>query len=163
MNLVDAEQLANKLITEWLHPSWKFAWTRSHESLGDCFIDLENGLYLIRLSRPFTLANSREVTEETIRHEIAHALTYDRADSRTHGAAWQANAVRVGARPEACADDAVTPPFKWQAVCPSCEKFNGRRRWTKDMDGDLACQQCCTLHGDGGWDARFVFTYKKMW
>lgn len=167
MIIAEAEELARKLMAEWLHPVWKFGWSRSQTKIGECILDLVTPRYLIRLSRPFTLVNPREVVEETIRHEIAHALTYrDRAlrgDRASHGPEWQANAIRVGARPEAYAGEEVTePPRKWQATCPACGRVNGRHRWTPDMEGERACGVCCREHNDGEWDKRFVFVYSKI-
>src|SRR5688500_16084827 len=101
MDLADAQNLANKLIGQWLHPVWSFAWTRSVTIHGECqtFGDGGAPVYEIRLSKPLTLANPPEVVQDTILHEIAHAL--DRHGTG-HGPKWRELARRVGATPQPC-------------------------------------------------------------
>lgn len=164
MNLRDAEDLARKLMAEWLHPSWTFHWNNSTRAHGECrTFDRDGcGLYRIYLSRRFTAINPREVVEDTIRHEIAHALT---TGSYGHSDEWKANAVRVGARPEECAGpESVNVPHKWLASCGNCGKKYGAFRRTRDMaDGDRACTPCCHTHSGGEWDQRFALTFIKQW
>lgn len=80
---------------------------------------------VIRLSRPFVELNEVPLIVEAVRHEIAHALT----PGHRHDAVWKEMAVRVGARPVSCARDAVLPPGRWVAQCPSCKRvyFKYRR------------------------------------
>lgn len=164
MNLQDAEDLARKLIAEWLHPTWTFHWNGSKTCHGECqvFDGKGNGSYKIFLSRLYTKVNPREVVEDTIRHEIAHALT---VNSYGHSAEWKANAIRLGARPEECAgSEAVGIGYKWLAACGNCGKKYGAHRRTKDMaDGDRACAPCCHAHSGGEWDERFALTFIKQW
>lgn len=163
MDLQDAEDLARKLMTEWLHPSWTFHWNNSRTSHGQCQVfDAKGcGVYRIFLSRVFTRLNTRETVEDTIRHEIAHALTIR---SYGHGDEWKANAIRVGAAPEECAGPgSIGPGYKWLAACPACGKKYGAHRRTKSMaNGDSACAPCCRTHTNGEWDTRFALTFIKQ-
>jgi predicted SprT family Zn-dependent metalloprotease len=166
VNLQDAEDLARKLMAEWLHPTWTFHWDNSKTRHGSCqvFDSKGRGSYKIFLSRPYTEINPREVVEDTIRHEIAHALTIR---SYGHSDEWKANAVRVGARPEECAsaeNGAVGLGYKWIATCPACGEKSGARRRSKSMaNGDNACAPCCRAHNGGEWDERFQLIYIQQW
>lgn len=159
MNLHDAADLARKLIHEWLGPQWTFTWSRSRTVLGDC----SHLTRTIRLSAHYTALNSRERVENTIRHEIAHALG-PREDG--HGPNWKHNARRVGAVPVRCASkvdmDLVRPTAKYEATCPQCKQIYKRHRWTAAMGKQPACSLCCKKYNWGRWDARFVLAYRQM-
>ena len=59
----------------------------------------------ITLSRHLATINSDEETEDTVLHEIAHALAWvEHGEDCGHDDRWKAIAVRVGARPERTVD-----------------------------------------------------------
>lgn len=67
------------------------------------------------------LANARDKnhTEDTILHEIAHALAGHEAG---HGQEWKDICRQIGARPERCFSVSEIPPekrYKWIAQCPA--------------------------------------------
>lgn len=65
----------------------------------------------ISLSRTLCELNSDEEVTDTILHEIAHALAYERHGKNCkHDKRWQKICIEIGARPEACFDDAVVQP-----------------------------------------------------
>jgi len=56
---------------------------------------------IISLSRHHLSNNPREVIEDTIRHEIAHAIAYHCYKDIGHGKNWRAIAKKIGATPKA--------------------------------------------------------------
>ncbi len=91
------EQLAFRLMKQFRLPEeyWEFRWNRSRRCLGLCvypWLDLSNVLRRkgrIELSLPFCCINTIPDIEDTIRHEIAHALTGPLIGD-SHGAPWVA-------------------------------------------------------------------------
>lgn len=75
---------------------WKLRFNKRRSSLGLCSAT-DRTIYL----STYYLGRVSEVeTLDTIRHEIAHALDYDRHGSSSHGPRWKAIAVEVGAKPQ---------------------------------------------------------------
>lgn len=121
MLLLSAEVLANELLEEFglKEMGWAFKWDSAKERSGCCWY----GKKLITLSSHYVLIRDFDLTEDTIRHEIAHAMAYLFDGHRGHGEAWKRWAVRCGAKPERCFDDA-TLPKAYQAVCAKCGPLN---------------------------------------
>jgi predicted SprT family Zn-dependent metalloprotease len=97
--LAKAEALAEELLAQHLPHmcglgKWTFSWNTRVRALGVCKYNIEE----IQLSKQWTLATPWEEVDDTIRHEIAHAIAGYRA---AHGEEWKRAAVLVGARPEA--------------------------------------------------------------
>jgi predicted SprT family Zn-dependent metalloprotease len=168
MDLADARELAEKLISEWLHPVWTFAWTRSVTVHGECVVwDEEgNGVYQIRLSKPLTQVNPPRVVEDTIRHEIAHALNTHGAG---HGPEWRELARRVGANPKPCGgaeDGAIGIPHKWIVECPQCGPVLRQHRLARDLremleNRQAVCKRCCATLAAGEDDSPYVLTLRQ--
>ena len=96
MNLKTAEVVANKLMKEFNVPKgWTFRFNNRKRSLGLCCYTTKT----VELSRDFVRLNERSEIEDTIRHEIAHALV---GPGHGHDAVWKRMAVRCGANPRAC-------------------------------------------------------------
>jgi predicted SprT family Zn-dependent metalloprotease len=152
VDLVDAETMAQRLITEHLDARWTFGWDNAKTRLGAC----HHRNHTITLSKHFTALNNEDETRDTVLHEIAHALT----PGANHGPAWRAAAVRIGARPLARADgrSLVKPTPTWVAECPRCAATLWRyRRATTPV----ACARCCNRHNGGRFDRRFVLTWAR--
>jgi len=77
---------------------------------------------LISFSRPYIRLNGLAGMADTVLHEVAHALT---PKDRGHGPAWRATARKIGAKPERCNGDAVSPAGKYVADC-SCGNEHAR-------------------------------------
>lgn len=73
--------------------------------------------------------------EDTIRHEIAHALV---GPGHGHDGFWKRMAENCGATPEACAsiDEDHLPEPLWRGTCQRCgyvfTRHRLKRRWRKD-------------------------------
>ncbi len=93
----------------------------------------------ISLSRSLCELNSDEEVTDTILHEIAHALAYERhGENCAHDKRWKEICIEIGARPEACFDDSiVTPEAPWLLVHKTTnEVFHSyhkkpRRKWSQ--------------------------------
>lgn len=125
MNPLDARHLALTLMAEHGLHDWRFEFDHARRRFGCCKYRSK----IISLSRPLTLLNDVTQVNDTILHEIAHALT----PGNGHGAKWRAACVRVGARPQRCyAETEVTAPPRRPAAyrygCRPCAWWVERRR-----------------------------------
>jgi len=131
MELNAAEQLARRLMKQLLpDPKWTFRFDRAKQRFGQC--DYVN--HVISLSHRLTLINDEAQVEDTIRHEIAHALAGPKAG---HKQAWKEMAVLCGARPHRCAESSAKTlprnkrlPVKFMLRCKRCGLMFVRKRHT---------------------------------
>ena len=132
MNDVDILSLAGSLMSE--HDElehWNVRLSgRMKTAAGMC--DYNNNT--ISLSTAILSLWSQELVEDTILHEIAHALTPEAG----HGHEWKAMCRQLGAKPERCFDgkDVPMPKPKWVGVCPNGHAVPAHRR-TKS-----SCSRC---------------------
>ncbi|MEM1055782.1 MAG: SprT-like domain-containing protein [Bacteroidota bacterium] len=117
---------------------WTFGFDRAKRRLGVCRIRQKQ----ITLSAVLTPALSVEDVEDTIRHEIAHAIDAERRGRSCHDATWKALARACGASPERTfsgdlPDDSDSAPYR--AECPSCGRLSGVHRQPVRA---LRCRAC---------------------
>jgi hypothetical protein len=158
MLLDDAQALAELHMEAHglLQQGWTFRFDKATRRFGQARVHHEPGrgrLMEISLSRPLTLLNAEAQVENTILHEVAHALAGMKAG---HGPKWKACALRVGATPKACYDareDDIKVPYRWEAVCPACRvvRIHALRPFR-------TARSCGACH-PGGWDLKF----KLLW
>src|SRR5262245_49089081 len=97
--MVRVTGMATKLLEEYelAEKGWTFTLDTAKSRIGQCrYSDKEIGFSLSYLK----LTPIEEI-EETLRHEIAHALC---GPGEGHGAKWKAMAIQVGAKPQSCDD-----------------------------------------------------------
>lgn len=131
MNARDAESLALDLMAEFglTDDGWSFRFDAAKIRFGVCRRKRNRytGEYVLQeitLSRALTLANDAATVEETLRHEIAHALAPVNA---AHGPAWVDACKLTGATPVRCYGDDVKPARgMWIFRCEGCG-IEGRR------------------------------------
>lgn len=119
---------------------------------------------IIELSTKYTLANydNIAVIEDTIRHEIAHAIAYILfgEKARGHGRYWKHVAVEVGAKPSRCkTEDQIISVTKKRDVvykCPSPDCDN-EISFTRKVSKKRACKSCCDKHNNGRFDPKYIF------
>lgn len=155
MELQAAQQLAIDLMKQFgIASTWRFEFDNAKTRFGCC----HKHQFLITLSRELVLRNEQPEVEDTIRHEIAHALvktpsTYTfgrrgRAKRDIHGADWKAMCKITGAKPERCYthEDVETVEGDWQAICAGCGKKHTMHRRPKR---ELFCsaKYCKAKHG----------------
>ena len=144
MELAAARSLAETLMRKHGLPrAWSFGFDRSKVRFGKC----DYRRKLISLSSHLVALNDQPNVEETILHEIAHALAPPRAG---HGPAWRTVALSIGCTGTRCYGDEVQRPKpKYQGKCRSCGRVIFRHRRTA-----IACGKCTRV-----FDPRFAFLW----
>lgn len=117
------DELGRELIGESLRErGWTFGFDRARTRLGVC----RPATQQITLSAHLTRTLPDADVEDTVRHEIAHALDHElhpnRRGRRAHDRTWKALARRCGATPERCFDGDIPddPSAPYVATCLSC-------------------------------------------
>jgi len=165
LTIKQVETLANKLINTNFNitsttgsqqvvniarQGYTFMWSpKAKRRAGQCHygnktIALSKKLIQENLDRP-------ESIEDTIRHEIAHAISYHIYGRRGkgHGYLWKNIAVQVGAKPSRCYDSKKyqPAPSKYTLKCNNCGKTSPRHRKPKHS---FSCSPC----GNGSYDPK---------
>lgn len=98
----------------------------------------------------YALKISTASVEDTILHEIAHALEpWD-----AHGPRWAAQCVRLGAAPTRCKPGLNAPP-KWIATCATCGRVSKKNRLTNR-------KRSCALCSHGVYNEKYRLTYRQV-
>ena len=125
MNLVTAKQLAIQLMDKHglLDKGWSFEFDTAKRRFGVCRYRTKR----IGLSQPLTEANDVAQVQDTILHEIAHAIAGYAAG---HGPEWKKVCVQIGAKPQRCytAEDTNIIAGKYRAVCGGCGQVHNRHK-----------------------------------
>lgn len=101
---------------------WTFHFDRARVRLGRCLFRYR-GIVVrqLSLSHYHALEGWTPNVEDTVRHEIAHAIDYELRGTSGHDAVWKRLAIRCGASPKAKAGERPTDEHApWRANCPSC-------------------------------------------
>jgi predicted SprT family Zn-dependent metalloprotease len=132
VNLTEAQRLAKKLMqTHGLLPQWKFEFDRAVIRFGSC----QWGRKKITLSAHLVQLNDQRQVEDTLLHEIAHALAGPRAG---HGPKWKLLARTLGCSDQRCyGDEVVGPKRKYVGMCPTCGYKLHRNRRSR-----VSCGRC---------------------
>jgi predicted SprT family Zn-dependent metalloprotease len=84
----------------------------------------------IRVNAFYAENNPEGVVLNTLRHEVAHALT----PGHGHDVTWAATAARLGCTPRSvCDKDVLLPAGRFQAVCPNCQRTYHKHRLRIDQ------------------------------
>jgi len=129
---------------------WRLEFNYSSKTLGKCVYDRE----VIVLSRLYMATLPDDEVEDTLRHELSHALT----PGQKHNIIWQQKAIELGAKPVSCfkgnldfSNEAAKTLWEvgarrprrqarpWKAICPSCKQEFIRCRLPKRS---LTCAKC---------------------
>lgn len=140
MRLPDAMKLAYRLMAEHGldkpgphgRTPWKFKFDGAVRRFG-----LTNyRTHTISLSTALTRLNDQKHVEDTILHEIAHALV---GSNNGHNYIWQEKALEIGAdgRRLYNSSEVKTPPKKYKGVCPGC-----KREVFYNRTGTRSCGKC---------------------
>jgi predicted SprT family Zn-dependent metalloprotease len=125
MNVQVAHHLAIQLMRKHglIDKGWRFEFDNAKRRFGVCRFRSKR----IGLSKPLTLVNDVEQVQDTILHEIAHAIAGYAAG---HGPEWKEVCVQIGAKPERCytEEDTTTIAGKYRAVCGGCGKTYHRHK-----------------------------------
>lgn len=132
--LIDAQPTFFNLVRR---KDWSFTFDHGRLRFGLCDYHGRR----IQLSRHLTRLNDEAAVRETLRHEIAHALTCIRYGKNVgHDARWKAVARSIGANPLRCYDGSVvTPAARYLAQCANGHSFPRSRRFRR---GVASCAKC---------------------
>lgn len=140
MELKKASATTHYLMHEYgLSSKWTFRWQNKKRSLGTCSYNRKE----IRLSRWYVELNDMADVKDTILHEIAHALSYERYGSRGigHGVLWKKVCREIGAIPRSCSKSNLNRPknhYKYVDTC--CGLTFRRHRLRKNTK--YSCPKC---------------------
>jgi len=104
-----------------------------------------------------------DMVEDTIRHEIAHAIAYHLYGSIGHGHDWQSVAKQLGAMSKARSKNSsniVSTRKKRNIIfeCPNCDNQISFARTPKKS---RACGSCCDKYSNGEYDAKYKYILKR--
>jgi len=133
-HLLEVRRLALRLMAEHdLRPGepggWSLKFDHASKRAGVTYRDSKT----ISLSMKIMAQWPLRECEDTILHEIAHALT-----TGGHDREWRKVCMQIGAKPNTYYPDSLRPPSKYVGTCPQGHTFR-RERWPKR---DLACAIC---------------------
>lgn len=138
MELVKAQRLAVTLMAEYRLEGWRFQFGLNNQYYGVC----KHGSKMIELSMALTILNDESQVEDTVRHEIAHALL---GSGFGHGHAWKVVANLVGAKSERVCSDGIVTKGRIKAVCPCGKEYHRSRMPRKNKR--YYCGECFKRQG----------------
>ena len=163
MDLREAEQLAIRLMSKYHLDDygWKFVWdVKPRNRWGQA----RYGRREIGLSVIPSRARSVAEVEDTIRHEIAHALVWIWTGvDHDHDKVWKKMAVQVGANPKATASTSAAIRTKYEATCKNCGEPYRRSKMTEAATRGIACSTCCKRHNGGRYSDQFRLDFIQNW
>ncbi len=128
---------------------WTFRWDRAKRRMGLCRFTHKE----ISLSRPLTERNGLRRAQETILHEIAHALV---GAGHGHDAVWRATVAAIGGRPERLVRVEVPVPAAWIGHCPTCGGWKPAHRRRR-----LFCRSCAVRYHGGWFDEQVEIVWER--
>jgi predicted SprT family Zn-dependent metalloprotease len=136
------DALGRNLLGEPLQArGWSFGFDRARRRLGACHHRRKR----ITLSAHLTPTLPWAEVEDTVRHEIAHAVDFERRGRSGHDRTWKALARACGAKPERMFEGdlnhAEEAPYR--AECPSCGAASGFYRQP------VRAHRCRACHASG--------------
>ena len=149
MKLPSAKSLALALMSAHGLSHWAFKFDRAVRRFGYCSYRTKT----ISLSENLVALNDVSIVQNTILHEIAHALV---GSGHGHSAVWKAKAIEIGCSGERCYGGEVKRPAAvWRLTCPTCRRSVTR---TRKPSATLACGVCCKSK----YDAKHIFKVKPI-
>jgi len=151
MDLLTAQKLANTYLVKYnLHTEgWRFQFDTAKRRFGCCNYRSKR----ITLSKHLTSLNDVGQVNDTILHEIAHALT----PGHHHDRVWQRKAIEIGCNGKRCysSKDVVSPESKYIAVCVGCGQTHKKHKIMK-----RAAKRSCGTCSGGRFNPTYILEYK---
>ena len=153
MKLETAEKLINKLMSKtWsindkefklTDLGWKFnGFDRGVRRLGVCSYNKYSKSGYIGLSKKMTEARTQEEVEQTILHEIAHAIDFEIRGTSGHDSYWKSISRIIGYNGEsktAVSNEVKVSTYKYVAYCENHGILGG---WTRKPKSNKMCAKC---------------------
>lgn len=101
---------------------WAFGFGRGRRTIGSTRVAPGAAAGTVRVSRHLVTHGHEEQLEDTLLHEIAHALAFTRHGraAMNHGPLWRAVAREVGATPRATCSAELDVPAPHRLTCRRC-------------------------------------------
>ena len=168
-SLVDLEKLANELldltwtIDIYRHKEaqtynlrklgWTFDYNDRKRSAGLCRLNGKKifvSRYLLKQNYGAALK-----FEDTIRHEMAHAIDVEMRGTSDHSHIWKAIARQVLCNAERCykGSEIADKKSKYTMVCDTCNGETPRHKRTRSVQ---ACGKCCNEHNNGKFSNKYI-------
>lgn len=135
---------------------WKFEFNTRKRAAGLCS-KREKTIYVSKWLLAQNLNKSLEF-ENTLRHELAHALDFEIRGTSDHGKVWKAIARKVLCTAERCFTSeqiSVTATTKYTLVCDTCNKEIKMHKINTTRP--RACASCCNEHNFGRFSEKYIF------
>jgi predicted SprT family Zn-dependent metalloprotease len=149
MNISQAQTLAIYLMDKHnlLSKGWHFKFDGAKRRLGCCNYTKRT----ISLSREWTTINDEAEVQDTILHEIAHALT----PGCKHNHVWRAKAIEIGCNGNRLFNSTnhEKPTARYEATCPGCKKKYGAHRMKRRSS---SCGKC----SGGRYNEKYKLVYQ---
>lgn len=143
---LQVSEFARRMLDAHGLEAWQFRFNRRKCALGFCYFDSQT----VELSIHFVEGNSWEAIQDTLLHEIAHALV---GPEHGHDEVWKRMCLQLGARPERVCRHANMPKGRWQARCQACGRSFHRHRRPKWLEGWF-CYGCGEERGQLVWECQ---------
>jgi len=132
---------------------WTFEFNNRKSSAGLCNYTKKT-IYLSKYLVNQNLEKSLEF-ENTLRHELAHALDGAMGQRNHHNRVWQLIAKQVLCTAERCysSNDIKDTKSKYTFVCDTCEKESASHKKVKRRK---ACGDCCNTHNSGMFSSKYI-------
>jgi len=139
MNNTEVANEVYRLLNEHglVEKGWTFKLSNTKRIMGQCRYRTKE----IRVSGVHIALGEDADIMDTIRHEVAHAIT---GPGHKHDHVWKLNAIRLGARPKATAKLGYSLPHKYEIRCGVCETTlqKRHRRKSRKVLARAYCKKC---------------------
>ncbi len=143
MKLEDAQALTEVYMEQYKLQNWSFKFNKEKRRFGYC----NHSQRIISLSEPLTTLNEEKNVENTILHEIAHALV---GHFHSHDNVWKTKAKQLGCNGHRCYDSSIIEPKGLhQYQCPVCGNIKHTYRLLK-------CKHSCGKCSPNVYDEKYV-------
>jgi predicted SprT family Zn-dependent metalloprotease len=141
---------ATGLLSNYGLIGWSFGFDRALCRLGKCYRNKRR----ITLSWNYVCLNPAADIQDTVLHEIAHALVPYTVERKPHGPIWRKTALAIGCNGEVTGNAIMPQPRMpkhiYTYACINCGREGRRRRRFQGV-----CGSCCKKYNQGKYDARF--------
>ena len=150
---VDIYRHASASVINLRDRGWRFEFNSRKRAAGLCDWSCKT-IYLSEYLLRQNLHKSMEF-ENTIRHELAHALDFEMRGKSDHSRVWKAVAREVLCTAERCytSNEIGDSKSKYTLVCDSCGYKKPSHKIKKRL---TACGNCCRAYNGGRFSHDFV-------
>lgn len=133
---------------------WKFEFNTRKRAAGLCSFRKKT----IYVSKWLLMQNLDKALnfENTVRHELAHALDNAMGGRNNHNNVWKAIARKVLCTAERCYSSeeiSVKETTKYTLICDTCEK---KKPSHKAIKRKIACGECCNKYNRGKYSDKYA-------